>query len=105
MPSTEFRQPIGCEDRIAVARLETVAAFRRKATISSLRGSRANGISCRWFAHRVLGLKLKVVKSAFPKCARCWHCREDVGVNPEHPEICGRCVDNISGTGEVRHYA
>jgi isoleucyl-tRNA synthetase len=39
-----------------------------------------------------------------PKCARCWHCREDVGVNPEHPEICGRCVDNI-GAGEVRHYA
>jgi len=26
-------------------------------------------------------------------------------VNPEHPEICGRCVDNISGDGEVRHYA
>jgi len=26
-------------------------------------------------------------------------------VNPEHPEICGRCVDNISGAGEVRHYA
>ncbi|KGE68390.1 MULTISPECIES: isoleucine--tRNA ligase [Pseudomonas] len=53
----------------------------------------------------VPGLKLKVVKSAFPKCARCWHCREDVGANPEHPEICGRCVDNISGAGEVRHYA
>ena len=56
-------------------------------------------------ATEVPGLKLKVVKSAFPKCARCWHCREDVGVNPEHPEICGRCVDNISGAGEVRHYA
>jgi len=28
-----------------------------------------------------------------------------VGVDPEHPEICGRCVDNISGKGEVRHYA
>ncbi|MHC8388519.1 isoleucine--tRNA ligase [Pseudomonas sp. MDT2-39-1] len=53
----------------------------------------------------VSGLKLKIVKSAFAKCARCWHCREDVGVNPEHPEICGRCVDNISGAGEVRHYA
>ena len=53
----------------------------------------------------VAGLKLKVVKSVHAKCARCWHCREDVGVNPEHPEICGRCVDNISGAGEVRHYA
>jgi isoleucyl-tRNA synthetase len=53
----------------------------------------------------VPGLKLQVVKSGGVKCARCWHFREDVGVNPEHPEICGRCVDNISGAGEVRHYA
>ncbi|MEQ4504244.1 isoleucine--tRNA ligase, partial [Pseudomonas sp.] len=53
----------------------------------------------------VAGLKLKVLKSSHAKCARCWHHREDVGVNPEHPEICGRCVDNISGAGEVRHYA
>jgi isoleucyl-tRNA synthetase len=53
----------------------------------------------------VPGLKLQVVKSGGVKCARCWHFREDVGVNPEHPDICGRCVDNISGAGEVRHYA
>ncbi|ARU89815.1 isoleucine--tRNA ligase [Pseudomonas sp. M30-35] len=53
----------------------------------------------------VAGLKLKVVKSAHAKCGRCWHHREDVGVNPAHPEICGRCVDNIEGAGEVRHYA
>ncbi|MBP1145161.1 isoleucyl-tRNA synthetase [Pseudomonas sp. PvP027] len=53
----------------------------------------------------VAGLKLKVLKSSHAKCARCWHHREDVGVNPKHPEICGRCVDNISGAGEVRHYA
>ncbi|MFZ3203462.1 MAG: isoleucine--tRNA ligase, partial [Pseudomonas sp.] len=53
----------------------------------------------------VPGLKLKVLKSGHAKCARCWHHREDVGVNPAHPEICGRCVDNIEGAGEVRHYA
>ncbi|MFD2642060.1 isoleucine--tRNA ligase [Pseudomonas japonica] len=53
----------------------------------------------------VAGLKLKVVKSGHAKCGRCWHFRADVGVNPEHPEICERCVDNISGSGEVRHYA
>jgi isoleucyl-tRNA synthetase len=53
----------------------------------------------------VAGLKLKVLKSAHAKCGRCWHHREDVGVNPAHPEICGRCVDNIEGAGEVRHYA
>lgn len=53
----------------------------------------------------VAGLKLKVVKSGHTKCGRCWHFRADVGVNPEHPAICERCVDNISGKGEVRHYA
>ena len=53
----------------------------------------------------VAGLKLKVVKSAYTKCGRCWHFRADVGSNPEHPEICARCADNISGKGEVRHYA
>ncbi|MCP3752259.1 isoleucine--tRNA ligase [Pseudomonas sp. SBB6] len=53
----------------------------------------------------VPGLKLKVVKSGHAKCGRCWHFRADVGSNPEHPEICARCADNISGNGEVRHYA
>ena len=40
-----------------------------------------------------------------PKCARCWHHREEVGQIEAHPELCQRCVDNIEGDGEVRHYA
>lgn len=51
------------------------------------------------------GLKLKVAKSAGTKCARCWHFTDDVGADPEYPEICGRCALNIGGSGEVRHYA
>lgn len=39
------------------------------------------------------------------KCVRCWHIREDIGINPAHPEICGRCAENVEGQGEVRHYA
>ncbi|WP_312936057.1 isoleucine--tRNA ligase [Pseudomonas sp.] len=53
----------------------------------------------------VEGLKLTVVKSGYTKCGRCWHFRADVGSHPEHPEICSRCVDNLCGSGEVRHYA
>ncbi|MFK3819166.1 isoleucine--tRNA ligase [Pseudomonas sp. NPDC089407] len=56
-------------------------------------------------ATEVEGLKLQVVKSSHTKCGRCWHFRADVGSHPEHPEICGRCVDNLTGSGEVRHYA
>ena len=39
------------------------------------------------------------------KCIRCWHKREDVGSYSEHPELCGRCIENIEGDGEQRYYA
>jgi isoleucyl-tRNA synthetase len=39
-----------------------------------------------------------------PKCARCWQYRADVGTIAAHPEICGRCVVNIEGAGEVRRW-
>ncbi len=51
------------------------------------------------------GIRLKVRVSEHSKCVRCWHQRSDVGEHEEHPELCGRCVDNIVGAGEVRHYA
>ena len=51
------------------------------------------------------GLKVSVAASEQPKCARCWHQRPDVGRDEAHPELCGRCVENVAGDGEVRHYA
>ena len=42
--------------------------------------------------------------SAAKKCVRCWHKREDVGSNAEHPELCGRCATNVVGPGEQRRY-
>ncbi|MEJ2309826.1 MAG: isoleucine--tRNA ligase [Gammaproteobacteria bacterium] len=48
------------------------------------------------------GLKVRVVPSQHAKCSRCWHQREDVGTHPDHPELCGRCISNIEGEGEVR---
>ena len=51
------------------------------------------------------GLKLKVTASEHPKCVRCWHQCHDVGATSEHPELCGRCVENVVGSGEARHYA
>ncbi|NVK43007.1 MAG: isoleucine--tRNA ligase [Oceanospirillaceae bacterium] len=53
----------------------------------------------------VAGLKVAVAASDEAKCGRCWHHRADVGQNEAHPELCGRCVDNVDGDGEVRHYA
>jgi isoleucyl-tRNA synthetase len=51
------------------------------------------------------GLAVLAVRSEHSKCARCWHLREDVGKNPEHPELCGRCVDNLQSPGESRRFA
>ncbi len=51
------------------------------------------------------GVKLRVVVSEHEKCVRCWHQRPDVGKHSEHPELCGRCVENVAGEGERRHYA
>jgi isoleucyl-tRNA synthetase len=38
------------------------------------------------------------------KCARCWHKRPDLGANPQHPELCGRCASNVDGPGESRRF-
>ncbi len=48
---------------------------------------------------------LLVTPSEHEKCVRCWHYREDVGSDPDHPEICGRCVENVFGAGETRRVA
>lgn len=53
----------------------------------------------------VPGLALKVESTTNPKCDRCWHRRSDVNSHPDYPGLCSRCVDNVSGEGEVRLYA
>lgn len=51
------------------------------------------------------GVRVRAVPSKQPKCVRCWHYRADVGADPQHAGICGRCVANLHGSGEVRRYA
>ncbi|MBL1143154.1 MAG: isoleucine--tRNA ligase [Proteobacteria bacterium] len=53
----------------------------------------------------VSGLFLKVSASKHNKCVRCWHHREEVGNDEKHPELCGRCIENVDGEGETRQYA
>jgi isoleucyl-tRNA synthetase len=51
------------------------------------------------------GVWLEVRRTTAPKCVRCWHHRVDVGTAAEHPELCTRCVGNITGPGEARQFA
>ena len=65
-------------------------------------------ITSRATLHRVdqeSSQQIEVAASARAKCERCWHYRSDVGVDPAHPTICGRCVTNLFGAGEAREFA
>ncbi|EPJ46441.1 MAG: isoleucyl-tRNA synthetase [Osedax symbiont Rs1] len=51
------------------------------------------------------GLSVRVEKLASAKCERCWHHREDVGGDDSHQLLCGRCIENVAGSGEQRSFA
>ena len=51
------------------------------------------------------GVFIQVDSSDEQKCVRCWHRRADVGAFNAHPQLCGRCVENIQGDGETRLFA
>ncbi|WP_412754111.1 isoleucine--tRNA ligase [Legionella londiniensis] len=52
-----------------------------------------------------LGIAIQVEASAHAKCERCWHRREEVGLDKNHPGLCHRCIGNITGDAELRKYA
>ena len=51
------------------------------------------------------GLWLTVAPAEGNKCDRCWHVTTDIGESEAHPELCGRCITNVDGDGEVRQFA
>ena len=53
----------------------------------------------------VEGLRVAITPASGEKCVRCWHYRQDIGLNPQHPQICGRCLINVVGQGEERRHA
>jgi len=60
-------------------------------------------ITSRASVHKADGaLRIEITPSGQQKCERCWHWRADVGHDHEHPGLCGRCVANLYGDGEVR---
>jgi isoleucyl-tRNA synthetase len=40
-------------------------------------------------------LRVRVSPAAGKKCVRCWRWTEDVGGDPAHPELCGRCAEVV----------
>jgi isoleucyl-tRNA synthetase len=50
-------------------------------------------------------LSIRVGTASGTKCERCWHYSDDVGTEPAHPTLCGRCTSNLFGAGETRRCA
>jgi isoleucyl-tRNA synthetase len=46
-------------------------------------------------------LHVEISRASGKKCARCWNYRPSVGSEPDHPEICDRCLPVILGAGPV----
>ncbi len=49
-------------------------------------------------------IEIHALPSTSKKCERCWHRCADIGVNAQHPTLCGRCIENITGDGEQRRF-
>ncbi|MDT9587670.1 MAG: isoleucine--tRNA ligase [Candidatus Arsenophonus melophagi] len=48
------------------------------------------------------GLKIVFRKAKGEKCPRCWNYATDIGLEEQYAELCGRCVTNVVGNGEMR---
>lgn len=56
-------------------------------------------------ATELAGLRVQVSAAVGEKCVRCWHVLPDVNTHADHLGLCGRCIINVTGGGEVRKYA
>jgi isoleucyl-tRNA synthetase len=50
------------------------------------------------------GVWLAAAADTDPKCVRCWQRRPEVGTHAAHPQLCGRCVENLALPGEPRRF-
>jgi isoleucyl-tRNA synthetase len=45
-------------------------------------------------------LEVRAVKAAGDKCPRCWQWRRDLGANPAHAGVCGRCASAMEAAAK-----
>ncbi|MFD2632355.1 isoleucine--tRNA ligase [Idiomarina piscisalsi] len=76
------------------------ALLTSEARVDALDNAPANAVKA-----EKLALAVEVKQSAYKKCERCWHHREEVGTLSAHDDLCQRCVTNIDGEGEERRFA
>jgi len=92
--TTERLSILGDELRFVLITSEATVAELEKAPEAADRYTLSGG-----------AIAVHAQRTAAEKCVRCWHRRDDVGTHAEHPELCGRCVENVAGSGETRRIA
>ncbi len=65
-------------------------------TYDAWEGAGLTKIECKKWG-RTVDLNVEVVHANGHKCVRCWTYHEELGKNPEHPEICSRCAEILEG--------
>lgn len=90
-----------------IARLEDELRFVLLSSYADLKplAEREESLPVQELEGAKFAVKVTALGDEYHKCVRCWHHREEVGKHPEHPELCDRCVENLSPEGEDRHYA
>ncbi len=67
--------------------------LRELCIVSSVVLSKTDAAPAEAFASQdIPGLRIGVAKAPGGKCARCWVVSQELGTDPEHPEICPRCT-------------
>jgi isoleucyl-tRNA synthetase len=87
-PEEEWRPLLEAKGDSLLATLFNVSAVRFGAAPPADGGTRYEG-------QDIPGLVLEIIPAAalgWKRCERCWTWSEDVGADPGHPALCGRCL-------------
>lgn len=92
------------------ASLQAELIIHADAELYPLLNSLANDLKFAYMVSKISLLQaattsVEVVVSEQAKCERCWHYAADIGNSTEHLTLCGRCVENLTAAGEIRHFA
>jgi isoleucyl-tRNA synthetase len=103
LPESLYTKCVGFSDELRFFFIISGLKLELLPSTGVLVGPGFEGITLVEFRDTRVGIRER--RSDDPKCIRCWHHRPDVGSVPEHPEICGRCLQNLpGGPGETRRY-
>jgi len=102
--SLEADVTLYCNDQLATALNQLGDELRFVLITSSARIDQTGIKPDNAVATDISHCALTVTKSPHAKCARCWHRCEEIGEDQVHATLCARCITNIAGSGEKRHY-